>query len=67
MPFNTERQIRVIRIFLTVFYGFLLPNPAVIRGIVISIDPYEPPHAIWLIVSSAVSLIWVILAIDATW
>lgn len=67
MPFDKERQIQAIRIFLTVFYGFLLPDPYLIRAIFYTIQRSEPFYIVWLMIDSAVRLIWVILVIYATW
>lgn len=70
MPSDKKRQIRGIRILLTLFYGFLLSSTLfryVIHGIVETIRRPTNPYAIAMIVIGAVILLSIFLATYATW
>jgi hypothetical protein len=65
-----KRQIRGIRILLTLFYGFLLSSTLfryIIHGIVEVIRFPRNPYAITMIIIYGVILISIFLATYATW
>ena len=70
MAFDKKRQVRGLRILLTVFYGFLLSSTLyryVIHGTIQTIRQPTNPYAIAMIVIGGLVLISIILATYATW
>ncbi|CAF2374389.1 unnamed protein product [Rotaria sp. Silwood2] len=70
MAFDKKKQIRGIRILLTVFYGFLLSSILfryVIHGIIETIRRPTNPYAIATIAIGGLILISIFLATYATW
>ncbi|CAF3339175.1 unnamed protein product [Rotaria socialis] len=70
MVLEKKKQIRGIRILLTIFYGFLLSSTLfryVIHGIVETVRRPTDPFAIALIVIGGIILISIFLATYATW
>jgi hypothetical protein len=70
MAFDKKKQIRGIRILLTVFYGFLLSSTLfryVIHGIVELIRQPTNPFAIAMVAIGGLILLSIALATYATW
>jgi hypothetical protein len=67
---NEKQHIYVIRILLTLFYGFLLSSTLfryVIHGIIETIRQPTNPYAIAMMIIGSFILISIILALYATW
>jgi hypothetical protein len=67
---DKKRQIKITRILLTVFYGFLLSSTLfryIIHGIVQTIRRPTNPYAITMIVLGVIILISIGFAVYATW